>query len=373
MNRGWCKRKGWAAVMAGVLFWLLVPFFAAANDLKQVVVVVTMPVPACEAHLTSFVAGLEAAGYKDGTTMTLTIIRANGDSEFAETQLSKILAKGRPDVVATIATLASQAAVDVFKDTGVPIFFFQVTDPVGAGLVKLIGVPTGTNVTGRVFTVPAQVRTKFVVRLVSQTVPEDRPVVFGYVHSSYPSAMGDLQQLKTIEAQENHFRFATHKVAYEKGANCMSAMLAAAAPGVQALSDHVDFWWEPQGPLGEHPDYTRLLLERSAVPIAMGQTMDSVKMGALMHITPDLEAGGREAAGLVAAILEGADPGTIPVTPPARFQLGINLSTALDLNIVVPPDILALAGKNVYKKPETGNKKQETGNKKQEAGNRGTD
>jgi putative tryptophan/tyrosine transport system substrate-binding protein len=366
MNRGLRKKKGWAAVMAGIFCGLLVPFFAAANDLKQVVVVVTMPVPACESHLTSFVAGLEAAGYKDGTTMTLTIIRANGDREFAETQLSKILAKGRPDVVATIATLASQAAVDVFKDTGVPIFFFQVTDPVGAGLVKKIGEPTGTNVTGRVFTVPAKVRMDFAMRLVSQTVPTDRPVVFGYVHSSYPSAMGDIRQLKAIEQQASDFRFAVHTVPYEKVPEGIPAMLATADQGVQALSDHVDFWWEPQGPLGEHPDYTRLLLDRSAVPIAMGQTMDSVKMGALMHITPDLEAGGREAAEIVAAILEGTDPGIIPVIPPARFQLGINLTTALDLNIVVPPDILALAGKNVYKKPETGNKKQE-------AGNRGTD
>lgn len=218
--------------------------------------------------------------------------------------------------------------------TGVPVFFFQVTDPVGAGLVKQIGEPTGTNVTGRVFTVPAQVRMDFAMRLVSQTVPTDRPVVFGFVHSTYPSAMGDIRQLKAIEQQASDFRFAVHTVPYEKGPEGIPAMLATAGQGVQALSDHVDFWWESQEPLGEHPDYTRLLLERSTTPIAMGQTLDSVKMGALMHITPDLEAGGREAADLVAAILEGTNPGTIPVTVPARFQLGINLSTALDLNIV---------------------------------------
>jgi putative ABC transport system substrate-binding protein len=171
--------------------------------------------------------------------------------------------------------------------------------------------------------------------------------------------MGDLRQLKAIEAQETRFRFAVHDVMYEKGPDVMPALLAAAAQGVQVLSDRVDFWWEPQGALGEHPDYTRLLLDRSEVPVAMGQTMDSVKMGALMHITPDLEAGGREAADFVAAFLAGTDPGIIPVTAPARFQLGINLTTALNLNIVVPPDILALAGDHVYKKLETRNKKQD--------------
>lgn len=349
MNRWWCKKKCCTALMAGILCLLMGPFFAAANDVKQVVVVVTMPLPACEVHLKYFVAQLEEAGYKHGTSMELILIRANGDRQFAENQLLKVLEKGRPDAVAAIATLASQAAVTVFKDTGVPVFFFQVSDPVGAGLIQKIGEPTGTNVTGRVFTVPAQVRTGLAMRLVSQAVPADRPVVFGYIHSTYPSATGDIRQLKTIESQENHFRFAVHSLTYEKGPDGMPVMLAAAAQGVQALSGRVDFWWEPQGPLGEHPDYTRLLLHRSAVPVAMGQTMDSVKMGALLHITPDLEAGGREAANFVAAFLKGIDPGTIPVTAPARFQLGINLTTALNLNIVIPPDILALAGNHVYR------------------------
>lgn len=349
MNIFRCNKKCWTAVMAGMLCGLLMPVFAAAKDVKQVVVVVTMPVPACDTHLTHFVDRLAQIGEESGIDINLTTIRTNGDRQFAENQLKKILDKGRPDAVAAIATLASQAAVTVFKDTGVPIFFFQVSDPVGAGLIEKIGEPTGTNVTGRVFTVPAKVRTDLAMRLVTQAVPPDRPVAFGYIHSTYPSAMGDLRLLKTIEDQGGQFRFATHKVTYEKVPDGMPVMLAAAAQGVQALSDRIDFWWQPQGPLGEHPDYTRLLLDRSAVPIAMGQTMDSVKMGALMHITPDLEAGGREAADLVAAILQGTDPGTIPVTPPARFQLGINLTTALNLNIVVPPDILALAGNHVYR------------------------
>jgi putative ABC transport system substrate-binding protein len=359
MNRRACKINRWILVTAGVLCGLLLPFYAAAKDVRQVVVVVTMQLPACETHLTHFVDRLEEIGEQGGINIDLITIRANGDRQFAENQLKKILEKGRPDAVAAIATLASQAAVTVFKDTGVPIFFFQVSDPVGAGLIEKIGEPTGTNVTGRVFTVPTQVRTDLAMRLVTQAVPADRPVVFGYIHSTYPSAMGDLRQLKAIEAQENHFRFAVHEVTYEKGPDGMTAMLAAAAQGVQVLSDRVDFWWEPQGALGEHPDYTRLLLDRSEVPVAMGQTMDSVKMGALMHITPDLEAGGREAADFVASILAGTDPGIIPVTAPARFQLGINLTTALNLNIVVPPDILALAGDHVYKKLETRNKKQD--------------
>ncbi len=81
----------------------------------------------------------------------------------------------------------------------------------------------------------------------------------------------------------------------------------------------------------------------------MGNNKASVQQGALLHITPDIEASAREAAIFVDAILKGANPGKIPITPPAKFQIGINLSTALKLDIVVPPDMLDLAGDHVYR------------------------
>ena len=53
---------------------------------------------------------------------------------------------------------------------------------------------------------------------------------------------------------------------------------------------------------------------------------------------------------LADAILRGKDPGTIPAAPPDAFELGINLDTALLNNMVVPPDLLELAGEQIYPK-----------------------
>jgi putative ABC transport system substrate-binding protein len=39
----------------------------------------------------------------------------------------------------------------------------------------------------------------------------------------------------------------------------------------------------------------------------------------------------------------------MPVVPPAYFDIGINIATALQLNIVVPPDTLQMAGEHVYR------------------------
>jgi len=349
MNRFQPWHCAWKILSVLLLILFTMPFFAKADEIKRVVVIVTMPVPACEAHLKYFVAELKDLVQKDGQNMELSIIRANGDREFAEDQLRGILEKGTPDAVATIATIASQAALNVLKDTNVPIFFFQVADPVGAGLIKNVGDKTGTNVTGRIFTVPAKVRTDLAMRLAGQAVSEKRAVRFGYIHSTYPSAAGDIRALKTIEKQRKDIAFETYSIPYQKVPKGKPAMLAAVEDGIRAISDKVDFWWQPQGPLGEMAEYTRLLLTHSTVPVVMGQTLESVKAGALMHITPDIQAGSRESAKLVHAILKGYDPGKIRVTPPREFELGINLTTALKLNIVVPPDILDLAGDNVYR------------------------
>jgi len=106
---------------------------------------------------------------------------------------------------------------------------------------------------------------------------------------------------------------------------------------------------EPLGPLGESFEYTQTIMQLSTTPIVLGAKANSVKTGALMHVTPNIEASGRETALLASQILEGRDPGTIPVTPPLNFDLGINITTALKLKIIIPPDILKLAGNHVYR------------------------
>jgi putative ABC transport system substrate-binding protein len=336
-----------ALVFTSVLLLFLAGSTTAAEK-KRVIVIQTMPVPACEAHLKWFMIHFEDMGYEDGRNVEFTVIKANGDRQIAEDGLRKELERGKPDAVVTIATLASQAAAQILRGTDIPVFFFQVSDPVGAGLVKELGRPTGTNITGRVFTVPRDIRLDMVSRLLGQII-KDRPIRFGFIHSSYPSAMGDLDGLKMLEQERTDIRFMPYQIEYRQVPAGLPEMLTEVETGIDSLSGQVDFWWEPQGPLGETESYSKLLLERSTIPIAMGQTMASVRMGALFFITPDLEAGGHEAAQVVDSFLKGAKPGDMPVIPPAKFEVGINLATAIKLNIVVPEDILEMAHGNTFR------------------------
>jgi putative tryptophan/tyrosine transport system substrate-binding protein len=101
---------------------------------KKVAIANFGPHGSLEQVIAGFKSALADKGFEEGKSVTYDYSHCNFDPALIPQVLTKLEA-GKPDVMLTVTTPMTQAAVRIVRDQSIPIVFAPVTDPVAAGLV----------------------------------------------------------------------------------------------------------------------------------------------------------------------------------------------------------------------------------------------
>ncbi len=103
--------------------------------------------PALDATREGIIQGLADMGYVDGDNIQIDYQNSEGDMSLVAS-IAQQFVTNEVDIIVSIATPNSLAAISAAKGTDIPVVFTAVTDPVGSEMVSSWGSHPNENVTG---------------------------------------------------------------------------------------------------------------------------------------------------------------------------------------------------------------------------------
>ncbi len=272
---------------------------------------------------------LRDLGYVEGTNIVIESRFAEGKSDRLG-ELAAELVRLKVDIIVVTGTGQAQAAMNATKT--IPIVMMgSGSDPVKAGLVESLARPGG-NVTG-VTLLMRELAGKRLV-LLKEAVPKVARVAVLYD----PALRGPTRNVKEVLPVVARALGLTVQPWEVRSADDFDRVFAA------LNKDGTDGLYLPaRGPLMA-ANVKRVVgfALKNQLP-SMYYTWGPVNRGGLMSYSPDIAASRRRVAYYVDRILKGAKPGDLPVEQPTKFLLVINLKTAKQIGVTIPPQFLARA------------------------------
>ena len=278
------------------------------------------------ARTEAFRQGLRELGYVEGKNIVIEYRYAEGKLDRLPA-LAAELVRLKVDIIVTGGGVSTRPAKEATST--IPIVMAHDDDPVGSGFVASLAHPGG-NITG-LSTLYPDISGKR-LELLKEIVPRlSRVAVLG--NSTRP---GNAQALRETELSAKAFGVRLQYLDVLSPKDIESAFQEASkgrADAVLVLASPIVFSQRAQ--LAE-------LAGKSRLPAIFGSS-EYADVGGLMTYGvnfPDLY---RRAATYVDKILKGRKPADLPVEQPMKFEFVINLKTAKQIGLTIPPNVLVRA------------------------------
>jgi ABC-type uncharacterized transport system substrate-binding protein len=269
---------------------------------------------------------LRELGYIEGKNIAIEV-RSADDKLDRLPVLADELTRLKVDVLVVPSTSGALAAKNATRT--IPIVFISSADPVTAGLVDSLPRPGG-NITG--FTTIGAVLAGKRLELLKEIVPNlSRVAVLWDSHDPTTA-----QQWKESQLPARELRLQLHSMEVSRADKYEDAFKEATKARSAALAvTH-------SAPFVSNQKRIADLATKNRLP-AIYPRGDFVASGGLMSYGVDEAEPYRRAASMVDKIFKGTKPADIPVEQPTKFELIINLKTAKQIGLTIPPNVLARA------------------------------
>ena len=273
---------------------------------------------------------LRELGYIEGQNIAIEYRYAEGKPD-REPELAAELVRLKVDIILVAGgDPVIQAAKNATKT--IPIVMTgQGSDPVKAGFVESLARPGG-NVTG-LTNLTRELGGKR-LELLKEAVPKLSRVAVLY-DPAIPGSLLEVKEVLPVDARALQLTIQPWEVRAADDFERVFAALNKQRPdGLYALGAGAVM----------RPNQKRIVAFafKSRLP-SVYSSREAVEAGGLMFYGADLAASYRRVAYYVDRILKGAKPADLPVEQPTKFELVINLKTAKQIGLTIPPEVLARA------------------------------
>jgi ABC-type uncharacterized transport system substrate-binding protein len=279
-------------------------------------------------QLDAFRQGLRELGYIEEKNIVVEYRYADGKVDRVA-ELATELVGLKVDVIVTYQT-PSVLALKKASAT-IPIVFAMLSFPIENGIVASFARPGG-NATG--LTVLSEELNGKRLELLKEAAPKVTRigVLSNLVNPTQPL------EWKQIQAAAQGLGLKLQSLGVRSAKDFDSVFKAALEKRTQALINL------PEALLVEQLNRIVEFAAKNKLP-AMYSSTEFVQAGGLMSYSPIITDLWRRAATYVDKILKGAKPGDLPVEQPTKFHFLINLKTAKQIGLTIPPNVLARADK----------------------------